>query len=280
MSMTDAPALAITGATGAVGRLTSEELARGGTPLRLLARAPERAPQLPDAVVMQSSYGDRDQAALEGVSTLLMVSAGEEEGWLQQQLDFVAAAAAAGVEHIVYTSFQTAATDAVFTYARDHYATEEAIRASGMAWTMLRDSFYLDFLALLPDADGLLRAPAGQGRVAAVAKLDVARSAAAVLRDPAAHAGRIYDMTGPEALSFAEIVETLSSATGRRIRYVDETVDEARSSRVHFDAPAWQIDGWITTYTAIAEGRFARVSDDVELLTGRRPISLRELLVH
>ena len=115
---------------------------------------------------------------------------------------------------------------------------------------------------------------------AAVAKLDVARSAAAVLRDPAAHAGRIYDMTGPEALSFAEIVETLSAAAGRRIRYLDETVEEARRSRAHFNAPGWQIEGWITTYTAIAEGRFARVSGDVELLTGSRPISLRELLVH
>lgn len=277
--MHNAPALAITGSTGAIGRLTAEELARGGAALRLLARAPERAPHLPGAVVVQGRYDDRQrvQAALEGVTTLFMVSASEEEGWPQQQLAFVAAAAEAGVEHIVYTSFQTAAADAEFSYARDHFATEEAIRASGMAWTMLRDNFYLDFLMLLPDADGVLRAPAGEGRVAAVARLDVARSAAAVLRDPAAHAGRIYDITGPEALSFPEIVETLSASTARPIRYVDESVEEARRSREHFEAPDWQVEGWITTYTAIANGRFAPVSDHVELLTGRRPVSLREL---
>ena len=241
--MTDAPALAITGATGTIGRLTAEELARGGTPLRLLARDPGRAPHLPQAVVVESSYSADAQAhaALAGVTTLLMVSAGEEEGWLQQQLGFVSAAADAGVEHVVYTSFQGAAADATFSYARDHFATEEAIRASGMAWTMLRDSFYLDFLALLPDAG---------------------------------------EITGPEALSFTEVAETLSAATGRRIRYVDETLEEARRSRAHFGAPDWQLEGWITTYTAIARGEHAHVSHDVELLTGRTPISLRELVLH
>ena len=280
--MTDAPALAITGATGTIGRLTAEELARGGTPLRLLARDPGRAPHLPQAVVVESSDSADAQAhaALAGVTTLLMVSAGEEEGWLQQQLGFVSAAADAGVEHVVYTSFQGAAADATFSYARDHFATEEAIRASGMAWTMLRDSFYLDFLALLPDAGGAIRGPAGDGRIAAVSKLDVARSAAAVLRDPAAHAGRTYEITGPEALSFTEVAETLSAATGRRIRYVDETLEEARRSRAHFGAPDWQLEGWITTYTAIARGEHAHVSHDVELLTGRTPISLRELVLH
>lgn len=280
--MTDAPALAITGATGAIGRLTAEELARGGAALRLLTRAPQRAPHLPRAVVVQGTYGDSEQvrSALEGVTTLFMVSASDEVGWPQQQMEFVAAAAESGVEHIVYTSFQSAAPDATFSYGRDHFATEEAIRRSGMAWTMLRDSFYLDFLALLPDADGVIRGPAGDGRVSAVAKLDVARSAAAVLRDPAAHAGRIYEITGPEALSFAEIAEIQSAATGRPIRYLDESLEEAHRSREHYGAPEAQVEGWITTFTAIARGEHERVTNDVELITGSKPISLRELMVH
>lgn len=279
--MTDAPALAITGATGAIGRLTAEELARGGVPLRLLVRSPKRAPQLPDAVVVQTAFNDPEaRVALEGVKTLLMVSAGDDHGWLQQQLAFVAAAAEAGVEHIVYTSFQGASPDMTFSYGRDHFATEEAIRATGMAWTMLRDNFYLDFLALLPDSDGVIRGPAGTGRIAAVAKLDVARSAAAVLHDPSAHSGRTYEITGPEALSFADIAETLSTATGHDIRYLDESLDEARRSREHFGAPDWRVEGWISTYTAIARGEHEHVSQDVELLTGRAPLSLRDLVMH
>ncbi|WP_347754385.1 SDR family oxidoreductase [Agrococcus sp. ProA11] len=279
--MTDAPALAITGATGAIGRLTAEELARGGLPLRLLVRSLDRAPQLSGGVVVQTAYDDpHARAALEGVTTLLMVSAGDVGGWLQRQLAFVAAAADAGVEHIVYTSFQGASPDMTFSYGRQHFATEEAIRASGMAWTMLRDNFYLDFLALLPDADGVIRGPGGDGRIAAVAKLDVARCAAAVLRDPAAHAGRAYEITGPEALSFADVAATLSKATGFDIRYVDEPIEEARRSRAHFGAPEWQLEGWITTFTAIARGEHAHVSQDVELLTGRAPLSLRDLVSH
>lgn len=277
---TTAPALAITGATGAIGRLTAEELARGGSALRLLARNPGRAPQLPGAVVLPAHYaGDAEtRAALDGVETLFMVSAGETIDWLEQQLAFVEAAAAAGVQHIVYTSFQSAARDSVFAYARDHFATEEAIRASGMGWTMLRDNFYLDFVALLPGEDGVIRAPAADGRVAAVAKLDVARSAAAVLRDPAAHAGRTYELTGPEALTFAEIAATLSAATGRDIRYAEESEEDARAWRLPAAAGPWQLEGWISTFTAIVRGDYERVTGDVELLTGRRPLTMRELV--
>jgi NAD(P)H dehydrogenase (quinone) len=280
--MTDAPPLAITGATGAIGRLTAEELARGGAALRLLVRTPSRAPHLPGAAVLEASYADSGRArrALEGVTTLLMISGGEEEGWLEGQLSFVAAAADAGVRHIVYTSTQGAAADAEFTYARIHFATEEAIRASGMAWTIMRDSIYLDFLALLPRADGAILGPGGDGRIAGVAKVDVARSLAAVLRDPDAHAGRTYELTGPEALSLDEVAATLSAATGHSIRYVDETLEEARASREGYGVPGWRMEGWITTYTAIARGDFARVTGDVELLTGRPPIGLAELVGH
>ena len=89
------------------------------------------------------------KAALEGVKTLFMVSAAEAEDRLQQHCTFVDAAAAAGVQHIVYTSFFGAAADSTFTLGRDHFATEERIKASGMDFTFLRDNFYLDFLPLL-----------------------------------------------------------------------------------------------------------------------------------
>ncbi|WP_413316752.1 NAD(P)H-binding protein [Agrococcus sp. 1P02AA] len=274
------PALAITGATGTIGRLTAEELARGGAALRLLARDSARAPQLPRAAIMPCTYCDDQlaRAALVGVRTLLMVSVNDEPQWLEQQLGFVTAAADAGVEHIVYLSAQGASANSTFTFGRSHFATEEAIRATGMAWTILRSSFSLDFLAVLPDADDTVRGPARDGRVAAVAKLDVARAAAAVLRDPAAHAGRTYELTGPEALSFDEIAATLTAATGRRIRYVDETVEEGRRWRAAGDAREMHVEASLSTYTAIAAGEHARVSGDIERLTGRPPIPLEELV--
>ncbi|WP_375424131.1 SDR family oxidoreductase [uncultured Friedmanniella sp.] len=275
------PSLAITGVTGHVGGLVARQLAAAGVPLRLLARSPERAPDLPGCPVAELSYGDTDQAqqALAGVEVLLMVSAAENANRRTQHLGLIDAAAAAGVQHVVYTSFVAAGPESTFTLGRDHGATEQHLETSGMDATILRDSFYLDFLPDTVGEDGVIRGPAGHGRLAAVARADVARCAAAVLRDPARHRGRHYDLTGPEALSLADVARVLTEVTGRPTTYHDETVPEAYASRASYGAPDWQLDAWVSTYTAIAEGSLAAVSDDVRRLTGRSPLSLREVLV-
>ena len=137
----------------------------------------------------------------------------------------------AGVRHVVYTSFAGAAPDATFTLGRDHHDAEQAIRESGMTFTFLRDNFYADVLPLFADESGVIRGPAGDGRVAAVARADVADVAAAVLRAPAAHADATYLLTGPEALTLAEIAERAGAVLGRELRYEEETVEEAYASR-------------------------------------------------
>src|SRR6478735_9487199 len=201
--------------------MVARQLAASGFAQRLLVRDAARAPQLDDAHPLVCSYGDgaASRQALDGAKVLFMVSAAEAEDRLQQHYAFVDAAAAAGVEHVVYTSFYGAAPDATFTLARDHYATEERIKASGMAYTFLRDNFYLDFLPLLAGDDGVIRGPAGTGVMAAVARADVARSALTVLRDPALHVGRTYDLTGPEDISLPRAAHILSAGTGRNITF-------------------------------------------------------------
>ncbi len=138
---------------------------------------------LDGAVVVPCSYDDRAAAvaALDGVTTLLMVSASESADRLDQHRTFVDAAAEAGVEQVVYTSFAGAAPDCTFTLGRDHWATEEHLRASGLRHTFLRDNFYLDFLPLMAGEDGVIRGPAGDGRLSAVARADIAAAAVAVL---------------------------------------------------------------------------------------------------
>ena len=168
--------------------------------------------------------------------------------------------------------------DAVFTLARDHFATEEHLRASGMAWTFLRDNFYLDFMPMMVGDDGVIRGPAGTGRAALVSRRDVAAVAAAILADPDAHAGKTYELTGPEALTMAETAGILSSGLGRNITFHDETIAEAYESRTAWDAPQWQYDAWVSTYTSIASGAMANVSPAVEDITGRAPQSLAEFL--
>jgi uncharacterized protein YbjT (DUF2867 family) len=272
------PELAVTGSTGQLGGQVARLLAEAGSTQRLLVRDAGRAPKLDGAVPAVASYPDAAQAraALAGVHTLFMVSAAEAEDRLQQHYAFVDAAADAGVQHVVYTSFYGAAPDSVFTLGRDHYATEERIKASGMKYTFLRDNFYLDFLPLLTGEDGVIRGPAGNGVVSAVAREDIARCAVTVLRDPALHVGTTYNLTGPEELSLARAAEVLTAETGRSISYHPETVEEAYASRASYGAPPWQVDAWVSTYTAIAAGELAGLSPDVRVLTGRDPLSLAE----
>jgi uncharacterized protein YbjT (DUF2867 family) len=278
--MTDLPDLAVTGATGVLGGMVARQLSDAGFAQRLLVRDPRRAPDLKQAPTMAVSYGDPvlSGPALEGVKVLFMVSAAEAEDRLQQHYAFVDAAAEAGVRHIVYTSFFGAAPDCTFTLGRDHYATEERIRASGMGFTFLRDNFYLDFLPVLAGEDGVIRGPAGDGVMAAVAREDIARCAVAVLRDPAVHAGATYDLTGPEDISLEHAAEVLTRATGRTVTYHHETLEEAFASRAPYGAPAWQVEAWVSTYTAIAAGELAGATSDVHGLTGQDPMPLEELV--
>ena len=272
--------IAVTGSTGRVGSRVARQLAAAGVPQRLLVRAPSRAPELPGAAVARAEYGDRvaAEAALAGIDVLFMVSAGEEKDRVSTHRMFVDAAAAAGVRHVVYTSFAGAAPDCTFTLGRDHWATEEHLRASGMSWTFLQDNFYLDFVPYFAGEDGVIRGPAGDGRFAGVAIDDVADSAVAVLRDPAAHAGRAYPLTGPEALTMAEAAAITAAGTGREISYHAETVEEAYASRASYGAPSWQVDAWVSTYTAIAEGELATVTPNVESLTGHPARSLADVV--
>jgi len=278
--MTDLPDLAVTGATGVLGGMVARQLSDAGFSQRLLVRDPRRAPDLKDARAVAVSYGDPalSRPALEGVKVLFMVSAAEAADRLQQHYAFVDAAAEAGVQHVVYTSFFGAAPDCTFTLGRDHYATEERIRASGMGFTFLRDNFYLDFLPMLAGEDGVIRGPADDGVMAAVAREDIARSAVAVLRDPAVHAGATYDLTGPEDISLAHAAEVLTRATGRTVTYHYETVAEAFASRASYGAPDWQVEAWVSTYTAIAAGELAGATSDVHGLTGQDPMALEDLV--
>ncbi|HET7397575.1 MAG TPA: SDR family oxidoreductase [Intrasporangium sp.] len=272
--------IAVTGATGRLGSRVAQRLATAGVDLRLLVRDPARAPRLPGAAVARASYADgaAARAALAGTPVVFMVSAAETPDRVDQHRTFVDAAVAAGVEHVVYVSFLGAGPDATFTLARDHWATEAHIRASGLAFTFLRDSLYADFLPQMVGPDGVLRGPAGQGRVAVVAQDDIADLAAAVLRDPARHAGATHDVTGPEALTLDEVADVMSRATGRPVSYHAETVDEAYRSRAAYGAPAWQVDAWVSTYTAIAAGELAAVSDAVPRITGHPATPLAEVL--
>jgi len=271
--------LAITGATGGLGGRVARRLADRGVAQRLVVRDPARAPELPGAEVARAAYDDGEavRRALDGVDTLLLVSASEAVDRVRLHSGAVDAAVAAGVQRIVYVSFLACSPDATFTFARDHWHTEEHVRGSGVRHTILRDSLYLDVFPLFAGGDGVIRGPAGDGRVAAVARDDVADVAVAVLLGDG-HDGRTYDLTGPEAFSLQQAAEALSRASGRTVTYHAETLDEAYASRAGYGAPHWEVTGWVTTYAAIAAGELDLVSDTVATVAGHPPMDLAEFL--
>ena len=271
--------IAVTGVTGGLGGRVARRLAERGATQRLVVRDPARAPALAGSEVVTGSYDDAEglRRAFDGTRTLLMVSASEAPDRERLHANVVDAAVAAGVERIVYTSFFGAAPDCTFTFGRDHWHAEEHIKASGLGHTFLRDNLYIDFLPLMAGPDGVIRGPAGDGRVAAVARDDIADVAVAALLG-GGHKGRSYDLTGPEALTLAEAAEELSRAAGRPIRYQTETLEEAYASRAPYGAPGWEVDGWVTTYVAIANGDLERVSGEVAAMAGHPPMRLAEFL--
>ena len=197
---------------------------------------------------------------------------------LSHHRSFVDGAVQARIAHLVYTSFVGAAPDATFTLARDHWATEEYIKAIGLTYTFLRDNICADFIPMMIGEDNVIRGPAGDGRAAIVAQDDIADVATAVLLDPATHSGRTYDLTGPAALTLTEIAATLSEVTEQDVSYHPETLEEAYASRARYGAPRWQVDAWVSTYTAIAAGELSAVSADIDTVTGHPATPLGDVL--
>ncbi|TDD48223.1 SDR family oxidoreductase [Nonomuraea terrae] len=268
-----------TGATGRLGSRVAARLADAGVEQRLVSRHADRAAPLEGATSVSADYGDPAavRRALDGASTVLFVSAKEGPERFDRRRAFVDAARDAGVTHLVYVSFYGAAPDATFTLARDHWATEQYIRDSGIPFTFLRDNLYADFLPYLAGDDGVIRGPAGQGRVSVVAQDDIAEAAAAVLLRPEEHEGATYDLTGPRAVTLEEVATVLTRATGTVFSYHEETVEEAYASRSALGAPAWQVEAWVSTYLAIAAGELEEVGDGVPALTGHPATGLEEL---
>jgi NAD(P)H dehydrogenase (quinone) len=279
--------IAVTGATGALGGRVAARLATAGVPLRLVVRDAHRAPDLPGAEVVENRGGYPDaagfRAALEGVDTLYLVSAAEAQDRLQQHLAAVGAAAEAGVGRILYTSFVGAGREEpTFTLVRHHGATERAIAATGIRHTFLRHSMYADFVPFFAVREGersVIAAPAGEGRTGFVSRDDLADVAAAVLlREDDDLDGQALEVTGPQALTMAEAAAVLTEVTGFPAEYRPQTVEEAWATRRPSGHPDWEIEGWVSSYQAIAADELSAVTDVVERLTGHPGRSVAEHL--
>jgi uncharacterized protein YbjT (DUF2867 family) len=159
--------IAVTGATGYIGSRVARQLAAKGSRQLLVVRDPSRAPKLDNAQIRQASgyiNGNEMRAAFEGSHTVFLISGSESAIRVAEHITAVNAAVAAGVERIVYLSYFDAAEDSIFTFARDHHATEQHIRTTGIPFTFLRMNMFMDFVPSMVSVDGVISGPAGDGR--------------------------------------------------------------------------------------------------------------------
>jgi uncharacterized protein YbjT (DUF2867 family) len=266
----------VTGATGHVGSELVRLLAEQGAPARALVHSPDKAAPI-QHLGLETALGDYEQpdtldAAMKGCDQLFLLSPPTPRQ-PQQEQHVIDAARRAGLDHVVKQSVPWAGPDAPVVFCRWHGQVEQHLAQSGLAYTLLRpSSFMQNFLMSAQQVadQGILYGMFGEGRVAFIDARDIAAAAAELLTNPG-HQGASYTLTGPEALSAAEVAERLSAATGRQVRSVDLGPDGYRQALAGAGMPGWLVDGVVESNTMLAAGHAATVTNEVARLTGRPP---------
>jgi uncharacterized protein YbjT (DUF2867 family) len=270
--MTAANPILVTGATGNTGRPLVEALVRLGAPVRAMVRDRASQAKLPDgAQVAVADFDDPASlaAALDGAGRAYLVTPSSEQAEVQQKR-FADLAAAAGVRHLVVLSQLAAAEDSPVRFLRYHAAVERHVRDLGIGYTFLRPNlFFQGLLALAKPiaAEGRFFAPIGDTPVSAVDVRDIADVAAAALTQ-AGHEGATYTLTGPAAVTHAEMATALGAALGREITFID-VPPEAFAGSLHGMLPPWQVAGLLEDYAHYRRGEAAMVSTAVAEVAGR-----------
>ena len=261
----------IIGATGTVGTELVTQLVQTGASVRALTRNPDKAAKFGDKVeVVRGDLDDEETLvrAMDGVDRFFLITAST-----QQDRNALAAAKRAGAAHVVKISTQEAGWTPVEGHGHWHKEREELIRASGLTWTFLRPTMYMNFALSWAGSvrtDNTIHTGGGQGRLGPVDPWDVAAVAKAALTAQG-HENVAYELTGPELLSFKDMAAVLSTVTGRPIQHVEISDAQQGDVFTKMGVPKYTVDGLVETFSLIRAGRFEYLTDDVEKATGTRP---------
>ncbi|SFB62328.1 NAD(P)H dehydrogenase (quinone) [Amycolatopsis marina] len=278
--------IVVTGATGQLGKLVVQGLLKTlpADQVVAAARTPAAAAGL-GAEVREADYDRPDTlvSAFAGAETVLLVSGSEIGKRIAQHAAVVRAAATAGVRRVVYTSAPQADTSPL-VLAPEHKATEEIIRESGLAFTILRNGWYTENYAdsiAQAAKTGALIGSAGDGRVASATRADYAEAAVAVLTGQG-HEGRTYELSGDVSWSYQDLAAEIAAVTGGEVAYRDLPADEHRAALTAAGLPAPVVELLVSLDGDIARGLLAETSGELCKLIGRAttpmPETVRELL--
>ncbi len=278
--------IAITGASGQLGRLVADELLTTVDPAEvvLLTRDPAKLADYAErgADVRAADFSKPDELvdAFAGVERVLLISTDAVGARVEGHLAAIEAAVKAGVRHMAYTSVSGPTADNPAGVVADHAATEEALRESGLAWTMLRNNLYADMQVdsvAQAAATGQLVTNFGDGGAAYVTRADCAAVAAGVLTGEG-HEGKAYDVTGPQAYTAADLAELATQKAGKPVEVVQVDDEAYTAGLVSAGLPDF-IAPLLTSFgTATRLGKLATVTDVVEQVGGRKPTPLSALV--
>jgi uncharacterized protein YbjT (DUF2867 family) len=265
----------ITGATGTNGTEIIRQLSGTGVKVRALARNPNKATAVlgPGVEIATGDFGDPASLAraMAGVEKVFLLPPADPQQ-VTLEANVVEAAKAAGVKHLVKLSVVLAAADAPSELLRRHCQAEENIRRSGMPFTFLRPNMFMQEIWRQSGsikAQGVFYLPLGDTKVSLVDVRDIAECAVFALTQPG-HEGKTYDLTGPEALSFADVAQKLSAVAGHKVNYVPITIAQFKGAFVRSGAPIWLADLICELYGTFA-GRNDLIADGVLAATGQGP---------
>jgi uncharacterized protein YbjT (DUF2867 family) len=272
----------LTGATGTIGSHLVRELRAAGASFKALARSGETAARL-EAQGVAVVRGDLDapaglESSFAGARSLFLLAAGGP-ALARQEIQAIEAARAAGVARIVLLSGIGASPDSPSAFQRLHGQSDAHLRASGLAWTVLRPNGFMQnfpaFYGAAVAGGSPIFAPMGEAKVSYIDAADVASAAAAVLTQEG-HERRIYELTGPEALSYGELARTLSDLTGRQVTYVP--VSDAAAHQAMSGFGPWMAHAVLGLNQEYRRGLGELVTGSVEILTGRPARTLEAYL--
>jgi NAD(P)H dehydrogenase (quinone) len=277
--------LVVTGASGKLGKLVIQELlAKGITNIIATTRTPDSLAEFAAKGVEVRTADFKNPGTLtdafKGGTRLLLISTLDVGSRIPQHGAAVEAAKAAGVQHVIYTSWPEP-QHSVAAVSPDHAGTEELILKSGLKYTFLGNYSYSELLMFsLPKAleGGTLCGAAGDGRAAYVTRQDCAYAAAGVLEHAALHEDKRYRISGPQAYSRTEIAALVSEITGKKLSYVDLLPEDFKKALVGVGMPAGFAQMFLSFELAIKGGELEPVTQAVEELSGHIPTSLRSYL--
>ena len=273
----------VTGASGNAGGTVLREVLTRGKPVKAMYRSPKDATKSPEKVeAVIADFADKPSLVrgLGGVDTVYLVCSPVRE-LVQLEGNMVEACREAGVRHVVLNS-ALGAEDYSKSFPSWHRKVEERLKASGLEYTILRPNSFMQnvlmYLAPSIRAQGAFYAAMGEARISFIDLRDIAVVAAQALTS-SKHAGKIYELNGPEALTYGELAEKIARASGRLVRYIDIPVEQQRQAMLEQGMPEWQVTALLDLQVYYTGGQGGAVDDVLATLLGRAPITMDQFVV-